>query len=179
MAELPYGLSLNTAVYLALTAPKERGHPSPDKPIIELLRSGLPIDNEIRNLLADLLERGARPDAKDDGQIMLKFHNHRGKNSTPAAAARIKKWIEIWLYYKSVKGIKGGAKFASMDKFSVSEDQIKDKVRPVGKAFDKWLAGHHVFGSVWQDNEDWRLPNAIHLFATLYADKKYKSSIVK
>lgn len=178
MAKLPYDATLNTAVYLALSSPAKRGHPSPDKPIIELLRSDLPIDREVRNLLADLLERGALPADKDDGSVMLKFHNHGGKNSKPAAAMRVKRWLEIWLYYKSVKGIKGGGAAACAKEFKIAESQIKEQIRPVGQAFDRWLAAHDHFGTIWQNKEEWRLPNAIHLFATLYADRKNRAKLM-
>lgn len=178
MAKLPYEATLKTAVYLALTSPPGRGHPSPEKPLIEFLRSNLPIDAEFRGMLADLLERGGRSTKDDDVSIMLKFHNHGGKNSVPAKARTIERWLEIWLAYKLLKGVKGGAMAACAEKFRVSEDHIKQEVKPVGRIFDEWIAAHDHFASVWPKNEEHRIPNAVALFSRLYADKKTRKQLM-
>jgi len=165
--------TINAGISRNLFPDQPSGCVSPERGLIKLLRSNLPITQDVRVALALLLERGANPLPVGDNGIYLKFHNNKGKASLRALIETRLHWLKVYRHYKSVLRVKGGATAACADKFNIGRNHIEKEILPFGRAFDKWSVDGKFFGGQWPIDSEERYRYAAYSFASKSAQAAF------
>ncbi|MFT6009256.1 MAG: hypothetical protein ACI9TB_002495 [Parasphingorhabdus sp.] len=140
--ERVFSSDLNGIAYLAMSGSSNYAAPYPVEAIVKLLRSDEPICPEVRNLMAELFDRGmnAQPDSEDH-LLSIKLHNHGGKDNPSRMAITAEERLELFDIYEKAKAnpaIRSAAAYMRKN-HGISSDVLRE-VRKVGNDFEKWYS---------------------------------------